>query len=164
MCGFVGKECSVQVANALKALNFPQLPSLLQQIKIITPLCCGRNQIGPVTSISIFVQKMNSRSIAIFVLCFIPTAPTIAAVNQDPLLVLKSGVPRPVGELIERIVNCNHWSGEEPYDEERKAQINQAVHDLRCSKLTQDERLMLKKYGKNARVRLKIKDAKETYQ
>jgi len=100
---------------------------------------------------------------AFSMLHIVSSAPAMAADSQATMNELKSGVPRPVGKLIERIATCNHWGGEEAYNEERKAQINKQMHDLRCSELKQDERLILKQYGSVPRVRQKIYDAKKTY-
>ena len=43
-----------------------------------------------------------------------------AAVSDDPLANLKAGQPGDVKKLIDRLAGCTHWSGEEPYDAERK--------------------------------------------
>jgi hypothetical protein len=48
---------------------------------------------------------------------------TCALADDDPLASLQKGQSKDVSELIDRIVGCNHWSGEEPYDVERKQEI-----------------------------------------
>jgi len=83
------------------------------------------------------------------------------AMANDPLAELKVGVPGPVGALIERFVYCTHWAGEESYDAARRAEINHAIKDLRCTALDRDEKRILKVYGKDERVRNSIKKAKE---
>ena len=44
-----------------------------------------------------------------------------------------AALPQSVRELIERRAMCNHWGGEEPYDTQRRRQIEQAFADLRCA-------------------------------
>src|SRR5262245_44804516 len=48
---------------------------------------------------------------------------------------LKADQPIPVAALIDRIVDCNHWRGEEPYDAERAKEIEAAISSLRCKDL-----------------------------
>ena len=40
---------------------------------------------------------------------------------------ITNGQPEDVVAFIERMVECNHWGGEEPYDKERGEQIRKAV-------------------------------------
>lgn len=87
-------------------------------------------------------------------------APGMAASETDPLAELKTGVPRPVGALIERIVSCHHWAGEEPYDAARRAEINEAIRDLRCRALERDEKRIQKTYGKDEQVRRRLEKVK----
>jgi hypothetical protein len=65
--------------------------------------------------------------------------------------------------LIERIGLCNHWSGEEPYDPERKAEILSAITDLKCEKLEVDEAAVLKRHAKKPAVKAALEKAKETF-
>lgn len=43
-----------------------------------------------------------------------------------------------ISELVERAEGCGHFAGEEPYDDARRAQIEAAVADLRCSSLSRE--------------------------
>lgn len=52
-----------------------------------------------------------------------------------------------VAELIDRIASCNHWLGEEPYDEDRAKEIDAAVGELRCDALEADEAKVLERYN-----------------
>jgi len=56
--------------------------------------------------------------------------------------------PREIGVFLERKAECDHWGGEEPYDKDRLAQINQAVKALRCDRVTADEKALRRKYAK----------------
>lgn len=53
-----------------------------------------------------------------------------------------AAAPPQVRAFIERRRACNHWAGEEPYDEDRARQIRSAVRKLRCHAIERDgERL-----------------------
>lgn len=43
-----------------------------------------------------------------------------------------------VSEFVERADMCAHFSGEEPYDDARRADIDAALRDMRCSTLLRD--------------------------
>ncbi|MDP3800980.1 hypothetical protein [Brevundimonas sp.] len=43
-----------------------------------------------------------------------------------------------VTRFVDRADMCAHWSGEEPYDEARRAGIDQALSDMRCATLLRD--------------------------
>ena len=102
---------------------------------------------------------MMTRCIAGLLLC-LSTVPAFA--DDDPLVHLKKGQPKDIVALIERLVGCNHWSGEEPYDAGRIKEISSALAEMRCSQLTVDERKTSEKYANNAKVLNALKQAKET--
>lgn len=102
-----------------------------------------------------------SRHIACIILCLTALRAATAG-DEDPLADLKKGKPKDVAALIERIVGCNHWRGEEPYDAERKKEISSALTDLKCNRLTLDESKTLRKYENNPKVSNALKKAKET--
>jgi cytochrome c556 len=85
-----------------------------------------------------------------------------AAASDDPLADLKKGQPKDVVELIDRLVGCNHWSGEEPYDAERRKEISDAMAELRCDRLEKDEAAALKRYAKRPDTITALQQAKET--
>ncbi|MDI6623397.1 MAG: hypothetical protein QME55_01595 [Brevundimonas sp.] len=43
-----------------------------------------------------------------------------------------------VTRFVERAEMCEHWAGEEPYDDARRAEIDRALNDLRCTTITRD--------------------------
>lgn len=43
-----------------------------------------------------------------------------------------------VARFVERADMCAHWSGEEPYDDARRAEIGKALTDMRCDTLLRD--------------------------
>jgi len=54
--------------------------------------------------------------------------------------------PKDVERFIVRRVGCNHFLGEEPYDQERAAELDRAIRDLRCAKLESNERTLRRVY------------------
>ena len=43
-----------------------------------------------------------------------------------------------VTRFVERAEMCDHWMGEEPYDEARRAEIERNINDLRCATMRRD--------------------------
>lgn len=84
--------------------------------------------------------------------------------EDDPAAELRKGQPPSVANLIDRIVGCNHWLGEEPYDADRAKEIRAAVNELRCDKLEKDTSVILKKYESNPKVKKAIEAAKDIVQ
>ncbi|WP_050469095.1 hypothetical protein [Herbaspirillum chlorophenolicum] len=82
--------------------------------------------------------------------------------SDYPLAELKKNQPRDVMKLIDRLAGCAHWSGEEPYDAERKREIASAMSDLRCDRLEKDEATARKRYSKQPRVLNVLQQAKES--
>jgi hypothetical protein len=91
--------------------------------------------------------------------CFVSC--TASADRDDPTAELKKNQPRLVAALIDRILGCNHWLGESPYDADRAKEIKQAVSELRCNELEKDETAVLKKYRSNPKVKKAIDVAKD---
>jgi hypothetical protein len=98
-------------------------------------------------------------SCILILLCFF----TIRAVASDDTLdEMKKHQPEDVQVLIERITDCNHWSGETPYDAERKREIVLALRDLKCDRLPKDVAASRKRYAKRPEV-LKVLDQAKEY-
>ncbi len=100
---------------------------------------------------------MLNRSLLILLCLFAAQA----AASDDPLDSLKAGQPRDVKKLIERLAGCTHWSGEEPYDAERRREISLAMKNLRCDRLEKDEAAARKRYAKRPEVLKVLQQAKE---
>jgi hypothetical protein len=98
------------------------------------------------------------RHVFCFVLCVTALR---AAADDDPLRDLKKGQPRDVAALIHRLALCNHWSGEEPYDEARRNEIYSAMADLKCKRLEADEAKAVKRHASNLKALKALKEAKE---
>jgi hypothetical protein len=43
-----------------------------------------------------------------------------------------------VTRFVERAQMCEHWAGEEPYDDARRAEIEASLRDLRCTTIRRD--------------------------
>lgn len=96
-----------------------------------------------------------------------PTAPPRAEsqwVTEDPpsLAGLRKDMPADVSDLIRRAVVCNHWAGEEPYDDDRRAQINAAVSSLRCRELDADQATLRKQYAGQNEILRRINQSRRT--
>jgi hypothetical protein len=74
---------------------------------------------------------------------------------------LTHDMPAEVSEFIFRMVECSHWAGEEPFDEQRAVTIRQAVERLRCEAIDQDESSLRGAYEVNPRVLRAIDEAKQ---
>ncbi len=97
-----------------------------------------------------------------FLFSFLFFCATYTLANEDPLTSLKKGQPKDVREMIDRLVGCNHWSGEEPYDADRKREISSAMADLQCAKLAKDEAAALKRYANKPSAIKALQQARET--
>ena len=99
-----------------------------------------------------------------------PNAPLIAVpAKPEPVhdeapgvRALQEGMPTEVRDFIRRAVNCNHWAGEEPYNEERRAQMSAAVSSLRCRELDTDQKELRSRYAKDSAVRARIAQSRRT--
>ena len=91
-------------------------------------------------------------------------APEPQAVDEDPPLLagLRKDMPADVSDFIRRAVTCNHWAGEEPYNEERRAQMAEAVASLRCRELDTAQRALAKQYDGNPEVLRRIRQSRST--
>jgi hypothetical protein len=81
--------------------------------------------------------------------------------NLPQVKEITNGQPEDVAVFIERMVECNHWGGEEPYDNERAEQIRTAVEKARCGSLDSEEQALERKYKGNRKVLDAIGKAKE---
>jgi hypothetical protein len=43
-----------------------------------------------------------------------------------------------VDRFVERAQMCEHWMGEEPYDDARRTEINRNLRELRCTTVRRD--------------------------
>ena len=65
--------------------------------------------------------------------------------------------------LIDRAFSCQHWTGEDPYDEARAHEIDTALTELKCDTLSLDHDRLLKKYAKRPDVTGTLEAADREY-
>ncbi len=61
-------------------------------------------------------------------------------------------LPADVEAYVTRRRGCNHWGGEDAYDEARARKITAAVKALRCDTIEADEARLRRRYGKDSTV------------
>ena len=71
----------------------------------------------------------------------------MAATPYEQQMTGLRSLPAEVRAFIDRRASCNHWSGEDGYDEQRKAEIQSAVNKLRCIDLDKDEAALKRRYA-----------------
>lgn len=97
---------------------------------------------------------------AFYLFSFLCFSSVYALAHDDPLAHLKKGQSKDVIELVDRLVGCNHWSGEDAYDAERGQEIASALAELKCERLEQDLAATRKRYAKRSRT-LKVLQQEE---
>jgi hypothetical protein len=103
--------------------------------------------------------KRAAVTIALIAAMVVHTAMTRADPYRDALDKLTVGVPKDVASVIQRRVDCNHWTGEEPYDKARARKIDRAVKQLKCDALEGDEAQLRKRYATDPKVIKALDDA-----
>lgn len=64
----------------------------------------------------------------------------------------QASLPVEIVRFLDRRMECEHWMGEDPYDAERRSEIENAINELRCARLGRDETRLRKRYAKRADV------------
>jgi hypothetical protein len=64
-----------------------------------------------------------------------------------------ANLPADVKALVDRHEGCDHWAGEEPYDEARGKEIAAAVRKLKCDRIDKDVAALRRKYTGNPAVK-----------
>ena len=63
-----------------------------------------------------------------------------------------TGIPKDAASVADRLASCTHFWGEEPYDSERKAEIDNALKESKCDTVDADAAAIKQKYAKNTSV------------
>lgn len=71
---------------------------------------------------------------------------TFAHADLNEVDAVKVGMPEDVAALVDRIVGCNHWSGEPPFDKDRTNEIKHVLSELKCGEIGSDIESMRAKY------------------
>lgn len=108
---------------------------------------------NPFTALLVFLLKL-------IVVTFFGMAKAHASDYED-LESINRGMPEPVKQFNARQIECNHWAGEESYDEQRAEQIRMAIENLSCESLETDEKFLLNQYKSRPDVKKSIHQAKD---
>jgi len=89
--------------------------------------------------------------------------PLAFADDSKEVRALKKDMPADVVVMIERIVECNRWLGDDSSNKERAEKINKALEKFGCSVIEQDQNDLLKHYANNYEVKLRLQKAREIF-
>jgi hypothetical protein len=81
--------------------------------------------------------------------------------SHDAELRHLQGLPGDVRVHIDRERNCNHWAGEEPYDADRRRQINSALRQLHCERLEREGRTLRRRYAHAPEILKALRDNRD---
>jgi KaiC/GvpD/RAD55 family RecA-like ATPase len=101
------------------------------------------------------------RRIALVSMLF--TVPFAAANESQEVKALKKDMPQDVALVIDRIVECNHWNGEEPSTKERAEQVKKEMEKWSCATLVQDQANLTKRYPSNYEIKTRIQSAQNIF-
>ena len=82
----------------------------------------------------------------ILAVLFLATAP-LGDLSGYPEIAKYGPLPQDVRVLIDRRMQCDHWTGEEPYDRARRRQIDTAIRQLRCDTVEREEKRLERRYS-----------------
>ncbi len=87
----------------------------------------------------------------------------LSPVEDDPEIFRArvESAPQRVATFIERRANCNHFTGEEPYDPERAAYLKKTIRELKCARLSRDERRLVRAYRDRPEILRLLKDTED---
>jgi hypothetical protein len=108
----------------------------------------NRNTILSIAA-ALLSASAKQRLIVVSVAALIGTA-ALAEDYEARRAELIKDIPADVVSVIDRLVMCNHWSDETPYDNERARQIEAAVTQLRCDTVEADASTLERQYGPNS--------------
>jgi hypothetical protein len=74
---------------------------------------------------------------------------------------LQKGMPEDVASWIPRMVECQHFGGEDPYDKARAEYLRKAIEEAGCAGLPEKEAFLRHKYINNPGVLNAIQKAKD---
>lgn len=67
-------------------------------------------------------------------------------------------LPRDVVNLLKRVDSCNHFGGEEPYNEDRRQEILKKLKEHQCNSVEEDQSEILSKYEGRGDIVRKIRN------
>ena len=105
---------------------------------------------------------MTNMKPVLFILIFASAALTDTSPWQAKFNSYVKGLPTDVITLLKRVDGCDHFAGEEPYDEQRRIEILKALTKLKCARIDKDRDALLKKYKKQNQIVNKIENFQST--
>ena len=87
--------------------------------------------------------------------------PLVFAAESSEIKDLKKDMPQDVVLMIDRIIECNHWNGEESTNKERIKQIENVRAKLGCDALPDDQVALRKRYQNNYEVKSRLNNAEQ---
>lgn len=81
--------------------------------------------------------------------------------DQEIFRTRVESAPQKVANFIERRANCNHFAGEEPYDPERAAFLKKTIRELKCGRISRDERRLARAYRDRPEIVQLLKDSED---
>ena len=89
--------------------------------------------------------------------------PLVFAAESAEIKALKKGMPQDVVLMIDRIIECNHWNGEESTNKERIKQIEAVRTKLGCDALADDQVALRKRHQNNYEVKARLNSAEQIF-
>ena len=74
---------------------------------------------------------------------------------------LQKGMPEDVASFIPRVLECNHFGGEDAYDKAREEYLRRSVEEAGCANIGEKEMRLRQKYKNSPKVLNAIQKAKE---
>ena len=99
----------------------------------------------------------------IIVVVMVLACPLVLAAESNEVAALKKGMPQDVVLMLDRIVECNHWNGEESTNKERIAQIKDVREKLGCDALANDQLALRKRYQNDYEVKSRLNNAEQIF-
>jgi len=89
--------------------------------------------------------------------------PLVFAAESAEIKELKKNMPADVILMIDRIIECNHWNGEESTNKERIKQIAAMRTKLGCDALADDQTALRKRHQNNYEVKARLNSAEQIF-
>jgi hypothetical protein len=103
-----------------------------------------------------FQMKRNARAVILSSI-----AASLLVVSTTANAMPAKRFPPAVQAFLDRSEQCEHWAGEEPYDEDRRKEIDAAFDELHCESLAAERQRLQQRYRKDAAVTKAIEEDNE---
>ena len=101
-------------------------------------------------------MKRNAR--ATFLSCI---AASLLVASATTYAMPAKRFPPAVEAFLDRSEQCDHWAGEEPYDEARRKEIDAAFDKLNCESIAAERQRLQQRYKKDAAVMKALEENSE---